>query len=833
MTWQIALRLFLICLVPAGVSIGMYFIQKKTKFGNIPYIWQQIIIGVIFGGCAIFGTEVGVDVGGAVANVRDAGPLCAGLIFGGPAGLIAGVIGGVGRALQPVIYNYTTGVYSWVACSVSTVIAGIYAFLLRKFMFDDKRPNWGFALAIGMIMEVIHLMMLFLTKLDDISGAFNIIEKLAIPMIVCNGISVFIPCLTLELIAKKENPTKGKYKKLTNQIQVWMLVGVVVTFAVSTVFVYFAESNTAYASADSLMQLNMNDVKNDVYDSSSKQLLSICAEAKEAFEADEEVDLDALVAALDISEIDIIETDGLKRPVITKSTDPGNIGYYMSSGKQSREFNILLKNYPGTVHKDEFVQEAMIRSNPVPGTFKDNIYKYAGMTLDLGADRDGYIQVAYNYTKYESIINAKIFGLSTNRHVGNTGRVIVADIDQKIVSSGNEAENLLHLKDIGYNLDNLNENTRYQTQAYFNSENMESTCFKYSTSEFYYVISAIPEAEIIHDRDANIYLTSFTQIIIFALLFAIIYMLIKHLVVNNINTVNKSLAKIIDGDLDVTLDVKGSDEFASLSDDINSTVDTLKRYIDEAAHRIDEELKFAKSIQMSALPNTYPAFPTVESIDILAKMVTAKEVGGDFYDYYLLDSHRIGFLIADVSGKGIPAAMFMMQSKATIKNFAVQYESTKDIMERANEELCKENDAGMFVTCWFGIIDINTGVISYTNAGHNPPLVYRSKTKSWEYLKGKCGFVLAGLDCSKYSQGEITLNKGDKLFLYTDGVTEATRNDKVLYGEDRLLEYLQSAKDLEIHKTLDGLKESIDTFIDGAPQFDDITMVMVEFKGKK
>jgi serine phosphatase RsbU (regulator of sigma subunit) len=314
------------------------------------------------------------------------------------------------------------------------------------------------------------------------------------------------------------------------------------------------------------------------------------------------------------------------------------------------------------------------------------------------------------------------------------------------------------------------------------------------------------------------------EILIYAVLFVFIYLIIKKVVVNKIQDVNSSLAKITSGNLNETINVRSNVEFASLSDDINSTVDTLKHYIAEASARIDKELEFAKNIQSSALPTIFPAFPNKTEFDIFATMTPAKEVGGDFYDFYYVDDNTLAFLIADVSGKGIPAAMFMMTAKTLIKNLAETSISVEEVFTRANDELCKMNDAGMFVTAWMCEINLTTGIMSFVNAGHNPPLVKRGNG-DFEYFKVRSGLVLAAMEGIKYHKNEIQLMPGDKVFLYTDGVTEATDANVELFGEDRLLAKINCVKDKDCTSICYEIKNSVDEFVGKAEQFDDITML--------
>lgn len=212
-------------------------------------------------------------------------------------------------------------------------------------------------------------------------------------------------------------------------------------------------------------------------------------------------------------------------------------------------------------------------------------------------------------------------------------------------------------------------------------------------------------------------------------------------------------------------------------------------------------------------------------------MDTAKEVGGDFYDFYMTSHNELIFLMADVSGKGIPAALFMMRAKTTIKSYAETGTSVEDVFTKANSGLCESNDAEMFVTAWIGKINLETGVVEFANAGHNPPLV-KHKDGKYEYLKSRAGFVLAGMDGIKYRKNTVTLEAGDSIYLYTDGVTEATNGAIELYGDDRLADILNSKTFESAEEVCRTVKSDVDKFVGDAPQFDDITMLSLTFKGE-
>nr|WP_320024579.1 PP2C family protein-serine/threonine phosphatase [uncultured Acetobacterium sp.] len=244
----------------------------------------------------------------------------------------------------------------------------------------------------------------------------------------------------------------------------------------------------------------------------------------------------------------------------------------------------------------------------------------------------------------------------------------------------------------------------------------------------------------------------------------------------------------------------------------------------EEKERISAELNVATEIQTSMLPSIFPAFTNREEFDIYATMQPAKEVGGDFYDFFSIDDDHLAVVIADVSGKGVPAALFMVVAKTLIKNHTQAGLTPVEVFTLVNAQLCENNDVGMFVTAFMGVFEISTQQFTCVNAGHNPPLLKRA-AGGFDYLKLHTGFVLGGMEEMKYQQLEMQLANDDELYLYTDGVTEATNAKDELYGEDRLLSVLNSNAGLKPDALLSSIKKDIDSFVNGAPQFDDITMV--------
>jgi len=231
------------------------------------------------------------------------------------------------------------------------------------------------------------------------------------------------------------------------------------------------------------------------------------------------------------------------------------------------------------------------------------------------------------------------------------------------------------------------------------------------------------------------------------------------------------------------------------------------------------------------LPNIYPAFPERPEFDIYAKMDPAKEVGGDFYDFFLVDDDHLCIIVADVSGKGVPAALFMMASMIILSNNAKMGKTPAQILTDTNDSICSNNREDMFVTVWLGILEISTGKLTASNAGHDFPAI-KSPEGLFEYRKDPHGFVIGGMEGMVYTEYEIMLEPGSKLFLYTDGVTEATNVNHELYGMDRLGAVLNKVKTCTPHEILPAVKADIDEFVGEAPQFDDITMLCLEYKAK-
>ena len=286
------------------------------------------------------------------------------------------------------------------------------------------------------------------------------------------------------------------------------------------------------------------------------------------------------------------------------------------------------------------------------------------------------------------------------------------------------------------------------------------------------------------------------------------------------------------------LDIHTRDELEDLSTVMAGMEKDLTRYEKDlmqataTQERIQTELKLASGIQDRMLPNQFPAFPDRDDFDIYASMDPAKEVGGDFYDFFMVDEDHLAMVIADVSGKGIPAALFMMSSKIILNNYASLGIPPAEVLSRTNQKICELDLQNMFVTVWLGILDLKTGVVTAGNAGHEYPVIRQSEDR-FRLMHDQHNLVIGALEGIPYDSYTFTLSEGGTLFLYTDGVPEATNADKQMYGTGRMVNALNQAQTSDPKQLLEAVRKDVDAFVREAPQFDDLTMLCVRYNGLK
>lgn len=286
------------------------------------------------------------------------------------------------------------------------------------------------------------------------------------------------------------------------------------------------------------------------------------------------------------------------------------------------------------------------------------------------------------------------------------------------------------------------------------------------------------------------------------------------------------------------LDIRTGDEIEYLASTMKAMEQDMGTYIRNLTRitadneRISTELSLATEIQAAMLPHIYPAFPGRKEIDIYGCMYPARQVGGDFYDYYLTDEDHLCMVMADVSGKGIPAALFMMASKIILQSCAMLGRSAGETLTKTNQAICSNNEAGMFVTVWIGILELSTGILRASSAGHEFPAI-RRPGRPFELFRDRHGLVIGAMDGIVYKEYEMVLEPGTKIFLYTDGVPEAADEEDNMFGNDRMIRALNLDPDAPPKTVLANVKKSVDEFVCEAEQFDDLTMMCLEYKGKQ
>ena len=338
-------------------------------------------------------------------------------------------------------------------------------------------------------------------------------------------------------------------------------------------------------------------------------------------------------------------------------------------------------------------------------------------------------------------------------------------------------------------------------------------------------------------RSANILLLILLGLSVYIAL--VVSVALSNRIVKPIRLLTEKVGSMQGDNLDFTWDLDTGDETQTLANSFQSLTLRMKEYLREneaitaERERISTELGLATRIQAAMLPNIFPPFPDRSEFDIYALMDPAREVGGDFYDFFLIDEDHLGMVIADVSGKGVPAALFMMASKIILQSYAAMGKSPAEILTRTNDAICANNEEEMFVTAWVGILELSTGRLTAANAGHEYPTV-RKPDGQFELLKDKHGFVMGGMGGMVYREYELQLEPGSKVFVYTDGVPEAMGGEaaREMFGTGRMLEALNESPEASPKQIITQVRRAMEAFVKDAEQFDDITMLCIEYKEK-
>ena len=733
-------------LLPVAACIALWLLRTRTRVANVPERGWQAIVGVVFGLIAIYGTEAGIPVNGAMMNVRDAAPLAAGLFFGGPAGIIAGLIGGAERWLA--VY-WGVGAFTRVACTLGTMFAGVFAAALRKYVFTYHIPNLSFAFASGIVTEVLHLLLVFITNLDQSARAFAVVQACVLPMTLCVGLSAMLCSLSMLLLNRKPLVTPVGERNVVRILHNRMLIAIVAAFFLTTGFTAIVQTSRSEADTADLLALSIQDVRNEVD-----------AAPGTGTETGEAAD----------------DRGGQGEP-----HDPNASG---ASGTPSA-------SAPGAPSASASVPS-------VPSAASDDL-------------------------------SLQIEDAVRNRRVGQTGELVAVDASGTVVGTrdGTSAESGTQL---------LADSESAGAGTLFTTMFADEECYAlYQEVQGYRIIALLPTAEANASRDAALLITALMEVLVFAALFLVIHAVAKLVVIRGVRRMTDQLHQITAGDLNVEVDVRDAKEFASLSRDINLTVEALKTSL----ATVQADLDKAAEVQKNILPTITRVISDRSEFELSSSMEPAKEVGGDFYDFFMIDGDHLALVVADVSGKGIPAALFMMLSKTVLKMEALSNTDPAAVLLRVNADLSEKNDDFMFTTAWLGVLEISTGTLTYADAGHEKLAIFRNG--AWELPRKQNGAVaLAVFAPSDYDglpekfhfrNHTLKLEPGDAVFQYTDGVTEATDADDELFGEERLLEALGAAPSASPGQVLPFVRERIAAFTAEAPQFDDITMLGLLYKG--
>ncbi len=613
---------------------------------------------------------------------------------------------------------------------------------------------------------------------------------------------------------------------MRRKFQLWLFVFVAVAFVVSFVTYFGIQTWQARTNATALIEQRMQDVRRRidscVQDEAVARTLSdegalykarALAEilARDPGVLSRQRRLDELARVLGVDELHISDEHG----IVVACVPARYVGYDMATSEQSAAFLPALK-YPHF----KLVQEPRKR-----GFNGQQLFQFAGVARK---DRPGIVQIGYVPDRLKKAMNLSSEStIADGLTVGSSGGV-VACRGGEIVSSS--FEGLTGKPAAAFAPSSaarsIGGGSRIAT--------INATEYVYRSAVYkdYTLVGALPTSEMYVHRDSASRGLVFFNVILFIVVFVLVSLLVQRVVISGILKIKETLSLITKGDLQERVEVRTSPEFTELSDGINSTVDALKVAIAEADARLDAELALARDIQMGSLITAFPAFPDRSDFDLYAGMQPAKEVGGDFYDFLLLNERYLAAIVADVSGKGVPAAMLMMRARSVISGLARQGMALEEVFRKANNELCKGNDMDMFVTAFLVVLDTATGELRYVNAGHNPAVVLRA-TGSVELLASKSGFVLAGMEGMSYKPFEARLDRDDVLVLYTDGVTEALNPQDEFFEMDRTLQVLRRNAERGVREIVTAVEDELSRFRGEAEQADDITLLALRYRGTR
>ncbi len=624
----------------------------------------------------------------------------------------------------------------------------------------------------------------------------------------------------------KNTSTQPKKRHLSRIMLNRMLVTIIISFAslmaITIIFVMiYGTTKTGeliYAYLDDLEDYTIYNMDKTMLDSTVRftEDLELMNSDYPPFFSDDDNDAataDYLLRCIEynteLDEINIVDGDG----IIRISTVPSYVGYDMHDGEQSSEFLCLLEG-----------QKAYLQDMRKISFDDDTSMWYAGAALER---QEGFVECGMNADTLTRFRRSYLKNWITDGKVGRTGSYLLLD-DQGTILDSYKDEHDGESLTLSVDLKQLAQDETMVREKVFGVDSYIGASVFYGDT----IVAVYPAKEAWESWNASMIALLLIYVAVFSILFFVLDRLILHHMVRGVHSINNSLKAIMEGNLSEKANFRESIEFDHLSDGINFTVDRLKELIKEAEERIDTELAFAAKIQLSFLPHKFPPFPERNEFELFAAMVPAKEVGGDFYDYFFIDEDHLALVIADVSGKGIPAAMFMAMSMDKIRHSVMKYGTdVVTAIKEVNLELQEENDAELFVTVWLAVISLSTGHIDYVNAGHEKLMLCKAGGEFLLHKDVHHGPV-AAIPFMTFEAGTLELEPGDILYQYTDGITEANDPDSNLFGIDRVLVALNEVKDASLNEIDAKVRTEIAQFAKDEPQFDDMTTLLFRYLGK-
>ena len=604
-----------------------------------------------------------------------------------------------------------------------------------------------------------------------------------------------------------------KLKKISSQLNRDLLIVMLGMFLLTSVLSIIMQYRSALEKTEQLLKISLEDEISSISREVDMYLEYELSNMSMYYSRNSQISIDLFADLFNIEELNILDRDG----IVTKSTNSDLIGFDFKSEPETAKII------------QEIASSGAVVSEIRPSV--NDPYQYCKyVTVEIVGSTDqtaAYIEAGYSEDYVSEVIGKLIQETAANRHILEHGMIFVFNEERKVVSHRSD---LIHEDpDMMAAMPETDGAAGQLIKANYSGRSYYQMYNDYAN---YRIIALLPKQEVLSDFRMSLLMTVVLGAVILLTLFFGILLLVRQKVVRQVNALAKTLGAITDGDLDAKADVRSSVEFDLISDGINAMVGTMKEHIAAEAARIDDELYYAQEIQHSSLPALIEPYVRNRFFSLDASMKTARAVGGDFYDFYMLDEMTLAFVIADVSGKGIPAAMFMMNGKAKLHDCIRHADVLGAEITEANRLICEGNEAGMFITAWVGTLDLRTGEMHFVNAGHNPPLLLRNGKA--ELLETESNLLLGLMDDEEYRMQTMHLQKGDILYLYTDGVTEAVNAEQELFGEKRLLASLDGVlpEGEDICRSVNrNVQQAVSLFAERTPQADDITMLCLHYKG--